>query len=102
MRRNTMDWGRSGTLNRGAPFTLHFYIAGWQVIEMLGWFSPRIFLGPAQRNLLKRGLPVFAYHKLTTPPQGTRDPFLYVSPASGRLQLRSASRVAFGSRTSDA
>jgi len=68
-------------------FTLHFYIAGWQVIEMLGWFSPRIFLGPAQRNLLKRGLPVFAYHKLTKPPQGTRDPFLYVSPNRFESQL---------------
>src|SRR5258708_4037402 len=47
---------------------------------MLGWFSNRIFLGAAQRRLIRRGAPIFAYHKIAEPTAGTRDPFLYVSP----------------------
>lgn len=46
---------------------------------MLGWFSNRIFLGAAQRRLIQRGVPIFAYHKIAEPTAGTRDPFLYVS-----------------------
>jgi peptidoglycan/xylan/chitin deacetylase (PgdA/CDA1 family) len=54
---------------------------------MLGWFSPRIFFGPAQRRLSRRGVPVYAYHKIAAPPPTTRDPFLYVSPGRFEQQL---------------
>jgi peptidoglycan/xylan/chitin deacetylase (PgdA/CDA1 family) len=47
---------------------------------MLGWFSNRIFLGAAQRRVIRRGVPIFAYHKIAEPTAGTRDPFLYVGP----------------------
>jgi peptidoglycan/xylan/chitin deacetylase (PgdA/CDA1 family) len=54
---------------------------------MLGLFSPTIFLGPAQRRLTRRGVPVLAYHKIAHPPLGTLDPFLYVSPQDFDAQL---------------
>ena len=54
---------------------------------MIGWFSPRVFLGRAQRRLAARGVPVFAYHQLASPPPGAADPFLYVSPRRFEAQL---------------
>jgi peptidoglycan/xylan/chitin deacetylase (PgdA/CDA1 family) len=54
---------------------------------MLGWFSNRIFLGAAQRRLIRGGVPIFAYHKISDPARGTRDPFLYVSPKQFDEQL---------------
>ncbi len=54
---------------------------------MLGWFSARIFLGPAQRRLSRRGVPVLSYHKIALPSPGTTDPFLYVSPSRFDEQL---------------
>lgn len=60
---------------------------------MLGWFSPIVFLGPAQRRLSTRGVPVFAYHKLAPPPRATTDPFLYVSPGRFEAQLAAFRRA---------
>ena len=54
---------------------------------MLGWLSARIFLGPAQRGLSRRGVPVLSYHKIAPPPPGTSDPFLYLSPSRFDEQL---------------
>ena len=64
---------------------------------MLGWFTPRIFMGPAQRRLCAGGLPILAYHKIAQPPEGTRDPFLYVSPKVFDGQLAAIRRYGFGS-----
>ena len=60
---------------------------------MLGWFSNRIFLGAAQRRLIRRGVPVLAYHKIAEPTRGTRDPFLYVSPKRFEEQLTALRRA---------
>jgi peptidoglycan/xylan/chitin deacetylase (PgdA/CDA1 family) len=54
---------------------------------MLGWFSSTVFLGPAQLRLSRRGVPVFAYHKIAPPPPETRDPFLFVAPRRFREEL---------------
>ncbi len=54
---------------------------------MLGWFTPTVFLGPAQRRLFDRGVPLFAFHKIAFPPQSTRDPFLYDAPPRFEAQL---------------
>ena len=54
---------------------------------MIGWVSPRVFLGRRQRRLATRGVPVFAYHKIAPPPPATADPFLYVSPPRFDRQL---------------
>ena len=54
---------------------------------MIGWVSPRVFLGRRQRRLATRGVPVFAYHKIASPPPATADPFLYVSPPRFDRQL---------------
>jgi peptidoglycan/xylan/chitin deacetylase (PgdA/CDA1 family) len=60
---------------------------------MLGWFSNRIFLEAAQRRLIRRGVPIFAYHKIAEPTAGTRDPFLYVSPKRFNEQLLALRRA---------
>lgn len=44
---------------------------------MLGILTPRVFMGHAQRRLLRRGTLILAYHKLGKPPPGVKDPFLY-------------------------
>ena len=62
---------------------------------MLGWFSARIFLGPAQRRLAGRGLPILAYHKIGSPPRGTTDPFLYVSSRRFDAQLAALRRCGY-------
>jgi len=69
--------------------------------EMLGWFSPAIFLGPAQLRLGRRGVPVFAYHKISQPPAGTIDPFLFVAPGrfAGQLAALRAANFASASLT---
>jgi len=54
---------------------------------VIGWVSPRVFLGRMQRRLATRGVPVFAYHKIASPPPATADPFLYVSPPRFDRQL---------------
>ena len=64
---------------------------------MIGWFSPRVFLGPMQRRLSTRGVPVFAYHKIAPPPPGTADPFLYVSPARFESQLAALNQAGWHS-----
>src|ERR1051326_1081478 len=60
---------------------------------MLGWFSPHLFLGRAQRRLMRQGVPVFTYHKIAEPPPATRDPFLYVSTVRFDEQLAGLRRA---------
>jgi peptidoglycan/xylan/chitin deacetylase (PgdA/CDA1 family) len=64
---------------------------------MLGWFSARIFLGPAQRRLYGRGVPVLCYHKIALPPPGTSDPFLYLGPSRFEKQLAALRRYGYAS-----
>jgi peptidoglycan/xylan/chitin deacetylase (PgdA/CDA1 family) len=64
---------------------------------LIGWFSPIVFLGRRQRRLGTRGVPVFAYHKIASPPPGTADPFLYVSPARFESQLRALKQAGWSS-----
>ena len=66
---------------------------------MIGWFAPQVFMGPAQRRMACRGVPVFTYHKIARPPAGTRDPFLYVDPAYFDAQLTALRRFGFTSGT---
>jgi peptidoglycan/xylan/chitin deacetylase (PgdA/CDA1 family) len=68
---------------------------------MLGRFSQRIFMGHAQRQLLKSGVPIFAYHKIALPPAATRDSFLYVSPGEFEAQLAELERAGFSSAALD-
>jgi peptidoglycan/xylan/chitin deacetylase (PgdA/CDA1 family) len=46
-----------------------------------------VFLGRAQKELMARGAAIFAYHKISAPPQNTRDPFLYTRPEDFDRQL---------------
>jgi peptidoglycan/xylan/chitin deacetylase (PgdA/CDA1 family) len=69
---------------------------------MLGWFFFRVFLGPAQLRLARRGVPVFTYHKIASPPPATRDPFLFVTPHAFEAQLASLRRAGFVSGSLDA
>src|SRR6266853_698306 len=64
---------------------------------MLGSLSARVFLGPAQLRMARRGVPVFAYHKIAAPPRATIDPFLYVGPQSFDKQLADLRRAGFTS-----
>ena len=64
---------------------------------MLGWLSARIFLGPAQRRLSARGVPVLCYHKIAPPPPGTTDPFLYLSPGRFDEQLAALRHYGYAS-----
>lgn len=54
---------------------------------MIGWFSPRVFLGPSQRRLFATGLPVLVYHRIGPARPGALDPFLYVRPQRFEQQL---------------
>lgn len=56
---------------------------------MLGWFSPLVLMGRAQRKRAGAGSLVLAYHKLGPAPPGTLDPFLYDTPARFSEQLGS-------------
>jgi peptidoglycan/xylan/chitin deacetylase (PgdA/CDA1 family) len=62
---------------------------------MLGWFLPYIFLGAAQRRLMTRGVPIFAWHKIGAPPPATSDPFLYAAPRVLDNQLQTLARAGF-------
>ncbi len=64
---------------------------------MLGWFSARVFLGPAQHRLCGRSVPVFTYHKIAPPPPATRDPFLYHSPSRFDEQLAALRQQGYAS-----
>jgi len=64
---------------------------------MLGLLSARVFLGQAQLRMARRGVPVFAYHKIAAPPQSTIDPFLYVGPQDFDKQLADLRRAGFTS-----
>jgi peptidoglycan/xylan/chitin deacetylase (PgdA/CDA1 family) len=64
---------------------------------MLGWFSPYVFMGLAQRRLLERGLPIFTYHKIAAAPAATSDPFLYVSPKRFEDQLATLRKAGYAS-----
>jgi peptidoglycan/xylan/chitin deacetylase (PgdA/CDA1 family) len=66
---------------------------------MLGWFSNRIFLGAAQQRLIRRGTPIFAYHKVAKPAAGARDPFLYVVPKRFDEQLAALKSMGLSSGT---
>ena len=57
-----------------------------------------LFLSSAQRRLFQQGVPVLMYHKIDCVPRGTRDPFLYVSPARFNDQLRALSQGRADSR----
>jgi peptidoglycan/xylan/chitin deacetylase (PgdA/CDA1 family) len=50
-----------------------------------------------QRRLGTRGVPVFAYHKIASPPPGAADPFLYVSPARFESQLAALKQAGWSS-----
>jgi peptidoglycan/xylan/chitin deacetylase (PgdA/CDA1 family) len=54
---------------------------------MIGWFSAQVFMGPAQRRLMQRGVAVYCFHKIGQPPRTTLDPFLYVTPKRFDEQL---------------
>ena len=64
---------------------------------MLGSLSARVFLGAAQLRMARRGVPVFAYHKIAVPPPETIDPFVYVSPRKFEQQLAALSSTGFAS-----
>jgi peptidoglycan/xylan/chitin deacetylase (PgdA/CDA1 family) len=56
-----------------------------------------IFLGSAQSRMLRQIGGIYTYHKIAPPPQGTRDPFLYVSPGRFDDQLAQLRRQGFKS-----
>src|SRR5215203_2148998 len=64
---------------------------------MLGWISPYIFMGNAQRRLARHGVPVFSYHKIGPALPGTRDPYLYVSADDFEAQLIALRSAGFSS-----
>src|SRR6267378_332580 len=64
---------------------------------MLGSLSARVFLGQAQLRMARRGVPVFAYHKIAAPPRSTIDPFQYVNPQTFDEQLADLRRAGFTS-----
>jgi len=64
---------------------------------MLGWFSTRTFLGPAQRRLCARGIPVFSYHRIASAPPATTDPFLYHTFGRFDEQLAALRRYGYSS-----
>jgi peptidoglycan/xylan/chitin deacetylase (PgdA/CDA1 family) len=45
--------------------------------------------------MARRGVPVFAYHKVALAPPGTTDPFLYVSPRNFEQQLAALTNTGF-------
>jgi len=82
----------------GAPVFAFRRTAGLALFPcVLGCFSPHIFMGAAQRRLGRRGVPLFAYHKIAPPPPETRDPFLYVSLRRFDAQLAALRNAGFAS-----
>lgn len=66
---------------------------------MLGLFSSMVFLGPAQRRLIRKGSPVYMYHKIATPAASTTDPFLYTTPEEFERQLGALATGGFAPAT---
>jgi peptidoglycan/xylan/chitin deacetylase (PgdA/CDA1 family) len=64
---------------------------------VLDLFWSELFLGPAQRRLFGRGLPIFTYHSIAAPVAGVKDPFLYVTPSRFSEQLETLKRHGFSS-----
>jgi peptidoglycan/xylan/chitin deacetylase (PgdA/CDA1 family) len=48
----------------------------------------RVFLSSSQRRLLRRGLPIFIFHKIASPPAATLDPFDYTLPEEFDAKLK--------------
>jgi peptidoglycan/xylan/chitin deacetylase (PgdA/CDA1 family) len=63
--------------------------------------SSQLFLGPAQRRLFRRGIPVFTYHSVGEPPRGARDPFLFVNKQRFAEQIKSLKEHGFSSASLD-
>jgi peptidoglycan/xylan/chitin deacetylase (PgdA/CDA1 family) len=61
-----------------------------------------LFLSRPQRRLFQTGVPVFMYHKIAPVPRGSRDPFLYFTPARFEQQLQALSRLGYKSVPLDA
>lgn len=57
------------------------------IFTVLGWVTPRVFMGAAQRRLIGGGVLILAYHKVGAAPPDTRDPFLYESATDFERQL---------------
>ena len=68
---------------------------------MLGWISSRIFMGPAQRGLARRGVPIYTYHRVGPAMAGARDPYLNVSPRRFDEQLAALKTAGFSNGTLD-
>ena len=68
---------------------------------MLDRFSPRVFLGGAQRRLFTKGVPVLVYHGVKQAPAAARDPFLYTDPRDFDGQLAALRSLGFKSATLD-
>jgi peptidoglycan/xylan/chitin deacetylase (PgdA/CDA1 family) len=68
---------------------------------VLELFSSQLFPGAAQRRLFRRGLPVFTYHSIATPPPGAHDPFLYVTKERFAEQIETLVKQGFNSGSLD-
>jgi peptidoglycan/xylan/chitin deacetylase (PgdA/CDA1 family) len=64
-------------------------------INMPGSFEQKVFLSRAQRNLMTRGNPIFAYHKIGVAPSQTSDPFLYGTPENLNRHLSMLKEAGF-------
>jgi peptidoglycan/xylan/chitin deacetylase (PgdA/CDA1 family) len=64
---------------------------------MLGLLSKLVFLGAAQRRLLRHGTPVFTYHRISASCTSAADPYLYVSPERLDNQLRALGALGYES-----
>lgn len=52
-----------------------------------GWLRSQVFLGPAQKKLFQRGIPILAYHGIGDAPAGVYDRYLYARGGSFDDQL---------------
>ena len=68
---------------------------------MFDLISSQLFLGPAQRRLFRRGIPVFTYHSVGEPPCGARDPFLFVGKQRFAEQIKLLKEQGFTSASLD-
>jgi peptidoglycan/xylan/chitin deacetylase (PgdA/CDA1 family) len=68
---------------------------------VLGLLTKLVFLGAAQRRLLAEGLPIFTYHKISSIPKRSNDPYLYVTPERFDQQLGALRAAGFGSGSLD-
>ncbi len=60
-----------------------------------------VFLSASQRRLFRRGVPVFMFHKLASPPANTRDPFDYMRPELFEARLAAVRAAGLRSLTLD-